>query len=605
MHRLLARQLKRHFGADFQPSQQWLGLLELVSQAYEQADADRMMLERSLELSSQELIEFHLAEKEIILRRQLADLERERTHFKALADAVPAGVLRLDFNGDCNFVNQEWLKITGLTATEAEGHGWWAAIHLEDVAMFREHYERLVRNEPAFACEHRIRARDGSERWVYCTAVAEHQDEAGRFGHIFSMVDITERKLSLKQIERSQRLESIGVLAGGIAHDLNNALAPIHLTLGLFSKDLQPADHKLLDIIALSAARGSDLVQNLITFARGGLGTKKSVSIPQLVEELVVVVRASFPKNIEIVSRIPADLPCVVANFTQFHQVLLNLAVNARDAMPNGGRLTFEARTVRIETATKGTLSVLKPGGYILLSVSDTGDGITPEVQDHIFEPFYSTKKTGSGFGLSNVAGIIKEHEGDIRVSSVPGHGTTFELHLPFHPESTAQEAPSPQPGSAAPVDGGGRLVLVVDDEANIRNLLRMVLGNAQFRTVEAIHGADAMEKAKENKDRLHCIITDMHMPQMNGHELIRAIRPLLPEIPIIVMTGRMDPAEREQLMAQDVSAIVDKPFSPRDILAAVQQPVQKRGIKPQAPAAFGTHPGLPTASPLPVQTPC
>jgi PAS domain S-box-containing protein len=568
MHRLLARQLQRHFGADFEPPPEWHGLLKLVNQAYEQADSDRLMLERSLELSSQELIEFHLAEKETILRKQIENIERERKHFKALADTVPAGVLRLDSDENCNFVNQEWLKITGFTAALAGGRGWWDAIHPDNLAMFREAYDRLVRGENSFDCELRLRTATGKDIWVYCNAVAEQHDETGRSGYIFSMVDITERKDSLKQIERSQRLESIGVLAGGIAHDLNNALAPIHLGIGMFTRNLCPEDRHLIDVIALSAARGSDLVRNLITFAKGGPGTKDKVSIKQLVDELIVVIRASFPKNIEVVSRVPENLPCFLANYTQFHQVLLNLAVNARDAMPDGGWLTFEAGVKRFSTATKGNFTVLQPGDHIRIAVSDTGSGMPPEVQEHIFEPFYSTKKNGSGFGLSNVAGIIKEHAGDIRVCSVPGKGTTFEIYLPVRDEC---DAPTKVIRTAQPVNGRGRLVLVVDDEENIRKLLRMVLQQSNFRLIEAVNGADALVKVKEAKEKLDFIITDMHMPQMDGLGLVRKVKQLWPGIPIVVMTGRLEGGEHEKIQAQSVSAIVEKPFTAQTILAALR----------------------------------
>jgi len=568
MHRLLARQLQRHFRADFQPPPELQGLLKLVNQAYEQADSDRIMLERSLELSSQELIEFHLAEKETILRRQLESIERERKHFKALADTVPAGVLRLDSAQDCNFVNQEWLKITGFNAPQAAGRGWWDSVHPDDLQIFREYYDRLIHHEASFGFEHRIKTTATTEVWVYCTAVAEHKDEAGQSGYIFCMVDITERKNSLKQIERSQRLESIGVLAGGIAHDLNNALAPIHLAMGLFSKELSTDDRQLLNIIALSAARGSDLVRNLITFARGGTGAKDSVSIKTLIDELIVVVRASFPKNIEVISRIPEKLPCLLANFTQLHQVVLNLAVNARDAMSDGGRLIFEARIVRLEVITKGNLSVLTPGDYLRLCVADTGSGMTPEVVDHIFEPFYSTKKTGSGFGLSNVAGIVKEHGGDIRVYSLPGQGATFELYLPFQEQFVAC---APVETSAPAVDGGGRLVLIVDDEGNIRDLLKLVLNKSNFQLIEATNGVDALAKVTELRDNLHYIITDMHMPQLDGLGLIRKVKEFLPALPIIVMTGRLDAGEHEQIKAQNITAIVEKPFTAQTILGALR----------------------------------
>ena len=567
MHRLLIRQLQRHFGAGFQAPPEWAGLLELVSQAYEQSDTDRLMLERSLELSSQELIEFHLAEKETILRQQLENIERERKQFKALAYTVPAGVLRLDSSENCNFVNPEWLKLTGLSATQAAGRGWWESVHRDDLTMFRGFYDRLILSGAPFACEYRIRNATASNLWVYCTAVAEQKDDSGRSGYLFCMVDITERKKSLKQQERSQRLESIGVLAGGIAHDLNNALAPIQLGVGLFSKDISATDRQLIDIISFSAARGSDLVRNLITFARGGTGTRDSISLNQLFEELMVVIRASFPKNIDVVSRIPDTLPTLLANFTQFHQVLLNLAVNARDAMPHGGRLTFEAKIVTLDAPAKGNLASLEPGKHLWISVADTGCGMTPEVIDHVFEPFYSTKKNGSGFGLSNVAGIVKEYKGDIRVNSLPGRGTTFELFLPLQGESVT---PVPSAAPAPVVDGGGRLVLVVDDEPNIRSLLKWVLSRSNFRLIEAVNGADALTKVIEYRDSLNCIITDMHMPQLDGLGLIRQARLLLPNLSIIVMTGRLEAGERDLIVAEKITAIVEKPFSPKAILSAL-----------------------------------
>jgi CheY-like chemotaxis protein len=236
--------------------------------------------------------------------------------------------------------------------------------------------------------------------------------------------------------------------------------------------------------------------------------------------------------------------------------------------MPEGGQLTFEAGVVRFETAVEGNLSVLKSGEHLWLSVADTGDGMPPDVLDHIFEPFYSTKKTGSGFGLSNVAGIIKEHEGDIRVHSAPGQGTTFELYLPFQEEFVA---PAACEISTPEVDGGGQMVLIVDDEANIRDLLKMVLRKSNFQLIEAANGADAMVKVNELKDSLNFIITDMHMPQMDGLELVRRVKQLLPEIPIIVMTGRLEADEQEQIQAQNVAAIIEKPFSRKAILAALR----------------------------------
>jgi len=567
MHSLLARQLRRHFGANFQSPPEWAAFLALVDQAYYQSDADRLMLERSLELSSQELIEAHRTEKESLLKDELLNIEAERNRFKVLADTVPAGVLRIGSREDGDFFNREWLKITGLTASEAAGKGWWASIHPADLKMFRELYDNLLKTGNSFSCEYRVRTRQTNEVWVYCTAIAEPKSEVSESGYIFCIVDLTERKNALKQIERSQRLQSIGVLAGGISHDLNNALAPIHVGLDLFSNNLTPEDRRLVDIIGTSARRSSDLVRNLLTFAKGVEGAKTTVSLKTIIEELEKVIRATFPKNIELVLQITDDLPGVLGNFTQLHQVLLNLVVNARDAMPDGGRLTIEAKATQIETSYKCNLTILNPGRYVELTVSDTGIGMTPEIQDRIFEPFFTTKDKGTGLGLSNVVGIINDHKGDIHIYSIPCRGSSFNVYLPV------QDNPVPHPANedhVTQLDGRGRLILLVDDETNIRTVAGTVLRNANFKVIEARNGTDALITITNLKDELRFVITDIHMPNLDGVGFIRIIKRMMPGLPIIAMSGRLEAGELEQLRAQNVTTILEKPFSTESLIAAI-----------------------------------
>jgi hypothetical protein len=525
------------------------------------------MLERSLELSSQELIEAHRAEKESLLKDELLNIEAERNRFKILAETVPAGVLRIGLREDGDFVNSEWLKITGLTASEAAGKGWWASIHPADLKMFREFYDNLLKTGTSFSCEYRIQTRQTKEVWVYCTAIAEPKSEVRESGYIFCIVDLTERKNALKQIERSQRLHSIGVLAGGISHDLNNALAPILVGLDLFSKNLTPEDRHLLDIVGTSARRSSALVQNLLTFAKGVEGVKTTVSLKALIEELEKVVRATFPKNIELVLQITDELPNVLANFTQLHQVLLNLVVNARDAMPDGGRLTIEAKATQIEASYKYNLIRLNPGPFVVLTVSDTGIGMTPEIQDRIFEPFFTTKEKGTGLGLSNVVGILNDHKGDIHVDSIPSCGSSFQVYLPV------QNVPVPCPADEihiAQINGRGRLVLLVDDEINIRTVAGTALRNANFKVVEARNGTDALISVTNLKDELRFVVTDIHMPNLDGVGFIRIIKRMMPGLPIIAMSGRLEAGELEQLKAQNVATILEKPFSAESLIAAL-----------------------------------
>jgi PAS domain S-box-containing protein len=567
MHSLLARQLRRHFGADYQTPPEWAAFLALVDEAYRQSDADRLMLERSLELSSQELIEIHRAEKESLLKDEFRHIEAERNRFKALADTVPAGVLHIGSREAGDFVNREWLKITGLTPAEASGKGWWTSIHPADLKMFREHYDNLIKTGASFSCEYRVQTRQTKEVWVYCTAIAEPRNEVREAGYIFCIVDLTERKNALKQIERSQRLQSIGVLAGGISHDLNNALAPIHIGIDLFSKNLGPEDQRLLKMIGTSARRSSDLVRNLHTFAKGVEGVKTTVSLKNILHELGKVVRSTFPQNIELALQIPDELPTVQGNFAQLHQVLLNIVVNARDAMPDGGRLTIEAKTVQLDAPYKGNLTQLNSGSYVVITVTDTGAGMTPEIQDHIFEPFFTTKDKGGGLGLSNVAGILDDHKGDIHVYSIPGRGSTFNVYLPVQGVPVAR--PAGEKNLAHP-DGRGRLILFVDDETDIRAIAVEALRKANFEVIEARNGTDALLAITNMKNELRFVITDIHMPNLDGVGFIRIIKRMIPGLPIIAMSGRLEAVELEQLKVQNVTTILEKPFSTESLMAAL-----------------------------------
>ncbi|MFM2295731.1 MAG: hypothetical protein RLZZ350_2144 [Verrucomicrobiota bacterium] len=569
MHRLLTRQLRRHFGADFTPPPEWREFITAVDQAYEQSDADRVMLERSLEISSQELIESHRAEKESLLKEELRLIDAERQRFKVLADTVPAGVLRLDARQQCEFVNREWLKLTCMSAADCVGEGWWESVHPLDRKMFRELYDALVQQGTPLACEFRIQTRAARDLWVYCTAVAEAKHEGQESGWIFCIVDCTERKNTLKQIERSQRLQAIGVLAGGISHDLNNALAPILAGLDLFSDQLTPDDRKILDLIGMSARRSADMVRNLLTFARGVEGEKKSVDLHAVVGELEKVVRATFPKSIEIIIQLEDSLPGIIGNFTQVHQVLLNLAVNARDAMPDGGTLSLTARVMSVDNSYKSNLNTLSPGEYVMLTVADTGVGMTPEVQDRIFEPFFTTKDSdkGTGLGLSTVVGIINDHQGDIRVYSFVGRGTAFHVYLPVQ---TLAEPAITKAHAHENLDGHQRLVLLVDDEANIRTVCGAALRKHNFKIVEANNGTEALLKITELKHEIACVVTDIHMPNLDGVGFIRIVKRMLPGLPIVAMSGRLEGAELEQLRAQKISAIIEKPFPVKTLLAAM-----------------------------------
>jgi len=569
MHSLLKRQLRKQFGDVAAVPPEWRAFIEVVDKAYAQFDLDRVILERSLELSSQEMVDAHRAEKESRLKEELRVIQAEKNRFQMLADSMPAGVLRIDADENCDFANQEWLRITSLSASEAQGKGWLQSIHPQDRVKFNELYARALKDGTSFNCEYRLQHKSGKEIWVYSNAIAEPKDTHLRGGMIFCTVDLTERKNALKQIERSQRLQSIGVLAGGIAHDLNNALAPITAGVDLFSKDLTRDDRQILDIIRASARRGAEMVRNLLTFAKGVEGVKNNVDVREIIREMEKVIRATFPKSIEMAVDLQQEVSPVLGNSTQLHQVFLNLAVNARDAMPAGGRLAIRLDYTRVDEPFSGTLQRINPGDYVIIHVSDTGVGMSPEVQDHIFEPFFTTKDSehGTGLGLATVAGIVNDHKGDIRVYSTPGKGSRFSVYLPAN---RSGQFAIPPVELEKMLDGAGRLVLVVDDEVNIRLTASTILRRLNYRVIEAQNGAEALGKFIQFRDEICLVLTDIHMPGMDGIILIREARRIAPALSVIAMSGRLEVGEMDLLKGQNVFNILEKPFSAKSLTAAV-----------------------------------
>jgi PAS domain S-box-containing protein len=395
-------------------------------------------------------------------------------------------------------------------------------------------------------------------RWFVCRVKRFAGDSAVRV--VVSHEDITVMKLVERQQMRSQRLESLGTLAGGVAHDLNNSLAPILMGMGIL-QDQFPQEQKLISMIHNSAKRGADMVRQLITFAKGVDGQRVTVYPDHLVRELESLMKGSFPKNIELQIHTERSLPAVLGDATQLHQILLNLCVNARDAMPHGGTLTVQAKTIELDASQVQSMNGVAPGRYVRLCVSDTGDGIRPDILDRIFDPFFTTKSQdkGTGLGLSTVLGIVKGHKGNIQVSSSLGKGATFTVDLPV---SQVELLPSGASDNSKPFQGQGESILFVDDEPAVQQVGKAVLERLNFKVIVAVDGEDGLIKATENRATLKAIITDMHMPHMDGLAFVHAVRRTLPDIPIILSSGRVDDAVARDFRALGVKARLDKPFS-------------------------------------------
>ncbi len=413
-------------------------------------------------------------------------------------------------------------------------------------------------------------------------------DETPLLGGI--ALDITERKQLEQQFLRAQRMESIGTLAGGIAHDLNNSLGPIMMALDVLKMKFPDADsHEILDLISSSAQRGADMVKQVLSFGRGVEGRKVEVQVKHLLRDIEKIANDTFLKNIEVKTSFHNDLRIVPGDPTQLHQVLLNLCLNARDAMPHGGTLSISAENVVLDSQYVALNPEAKPGPCVHIQVEDSGTGIPPEIIERIFDPFFTTKEVGkgTGLGLYSALGIIKSHGGFIRVSSEMGHGTKFEIFLPAQ---TATDGEAAAPETTLP-RGNGELVLVVDDEAIVREITRQTLETFGYRVLLATDGADGIGKIAAPGNNIAVVVTDIAMPVMDGAAMIQVLRRFNSQMPIIVTSGQ---ATREQLALigdLEEKRVLAKPFTAEDLLHKLKEAIASRGT--------GKHPA--EAAPEPV----
>jgi CheY-like chemotaxis protein len=353
---------------------------------------------------------------------------------------------------------------------------------------------------------------------------------------------------------------------------MNNILAPMLMIPPMLrTRLLDNGDQDLLAMLEAGAHRGANIVRQLLTFSRGLDGERGPVQVVYLMKEMVNIMRETFPREIAVVRRAGPETWPVVADSTQLHQVLMNLCVNARDAMPHGGTLTLEAQNVTLGPDAPQLHPAARAGAYVVLTVADTGQGIAPEHLDRIFDPFFTTKEIGrgTGLGLSTVLGIVKSHGGFVTVDSTPGQGSVFKIFLPGAPELCGPNGDTPTPRSPA---GGGRLVLVVDDEPAVREALRRVLEKFGYKVLTAGNGYEALEIFRPRQAEIHAVLTDVMMPAMNGVTLVRELRALAPELPIVAATGLDQSGDHDALTALGVVDIIQKPCQPDDVLEALDR---------------------------------
>jgi PAS domain S-box-containing protein len=502
--------------------------------------------------------------------RDITERKRNEARFRRLVNSNAQGVIFWNTKGEITVANDAFLRIVRYTREDLEAGG----INL--LMLTPPEYTDLDRQcmEDIAACgtctpyEKEFIRKDKSRVPILLGAAAfEDSSEEG----VSFVLDLTERKKLEHQFLRAQRMESIGTLAGGIAHDLNNILAPIMMSIDILkSLSNAPQAMKILDTIQLSAKRGADIVRQVLSFARGLEGQKIEVQPKHLLKDLENIIKDTFPKDIRMEFAVPNDTWTVLGDPTQVHQILLNLCVNARDAMPHGGNLTVGVENCVLDQYT-GMSMQAKPGRYVVINVTDSGTGIPAGLLDKIFEPFFTTKEMnkGTGLGLSTVMAIVKSHDGIINVYSEPGKGTTFKVYLPAM-ELSAETQKEPAKETNMP-RGHGETILVVDDEASILIITGQTLQAFGYQVLTATDGAEAVAIYAQHKNKVSVVVTDMMMPIMDGATMIRALTRINPAVKIIAASGLSSNGSMTKIPGSGVKHFLLKPYTAEALLKGLR----------------------------------
>jgi len=530
------------------------------------------------------------------LRRRLADSEeradriareslRVEEKFHRLLDTVPDYLFTAVMEKGTprhEVISPGVEKITGYTVEEhmADPWLWLSYTHPEDRPEVERGLDRVLSGESLWL-EFRILRKDGQVRWVrdYCVPTVDAQGAVVRVDGIVS--DVTDRKemersnrLLLEQLHQAQKMQAVGTLAGGIAHEFNNMLGAIIGYTSLL-KNMMKENHPFFGPVATierSAERAADLTRKLLGFARGGKYRADPVSLNDVVNRVLPIIERTFDRAIVIETRLGDPLPQTEGDVGQLEHSLLNLCLNARDAMPAGGRLTIETAAATIGEEFVVLHPWARTGEFVRLTVEDTGTGMTPETRKRIFEPFFTTKRpgtsAGSGMGLAMVYGAVKNHGGFIEVHSEPGRGTTMNLYLPVSWRSRPGAAP---PGKS-PARGGKETILVVDDEPALRDLAETVLSGAGYRVLAVGSGEEACEALSDRSWKVGLVLLDIEMPGMGGKQAFLTMRGMRPGLPVLVATGHGVEGPASEILQMGGVGFLGKPFRANELLLAVRR---------------------------------
>jgi len=512
--------------------------------------------------------------RDITDRRQAEEaLRASEERFRTMADSAPVLIWISGVDKRCTWFNRQWLEFVGRTLEQELGDGWAENVHPDDLGHCISTYTAAFEDRRTFTMEYRLRRQDGQWRWVFDKGIPHHRPGGDFAGYIGSCVDITERKHLEDQLHHAQKMDAIGRLAGGIAHDFNNLLTAINgyadLTLGGLSQDNPLRDG--VENIRKAGDKAAALTRQLLAFGRRQIVETKVLDVNELVENNAKILSRVIGEDIRFVTSLDPALKPIKTDPGQIEQILMNLAVNARDAMPQGGKLTIETRNVYLDDTYAEQHTGAGTGDYVMLAVTDTGCGMDAQTQAQIFEPFFTTKEVGkgTGLGLAIVYGIVKQNNGNIWVYSEPGKGTTLKVYFPQVEERLSVQ------GNTVPlhlvIATHDETILVVEDDDIVRQLVCAILQKGGYQTISARNGVEALEICKNEDGRIGMVLSDLVMPEMSGPALIAQLKSVTPGLRALHMSGyASDAVVRHGYLGSSIP-FIQKPFSAIDLLQKVR----------------------------------
>jgi PAS domain S-box-containing protein len=520
-------------------------------------------------------------ERRAVEERASQALQESESRFRTIFEQAAVGMAQSSLDGRFIRLNQRFCEIMGYSRQELLRLTYRELTHPDDLARDEPHVAQLLRGELSrYAVEKRYLRKDGGVVWGNLTLSLLHSASGEPVHFVVVVEDITgqkraedERRHLERQLLQAQKMESVGRLAGGVAHDFNNHLAVINGYCAMLLDEMGPDDplREQVDEILLAGNRAAALTQQLLAFSRKQVAAPRVISLNDVVAEAGKMLSRLIGDDIEIVAHFDSGLGSVVADPSQMNQVLMNMAINARDAMPGGGRIIIETSNTDLDESYAAQHAGVAAGPYVLLSITDTGAGMTQDVAQHIFEPFFTTKDTGvgTGLGLSTVYGIVKQAGGWIWVYSEPGKGSTFKVYLP---RAGGAPQPLPAPVSAAETLRGTETVLVVEDQPELRRLTLAVLRSRGYRLLEAANGSEALSLCEGYSGPIHLLITDVMMPGMTGRELATRLVAFRPSLKTLYTSGYTANAIVHEGVLDPGVAYLSKPFSPAQLAAKVRE---------------------------------